>query len=35
MNHKDKTFENQRVELGSDRFHKCVFNNCELLFDGH
>ncbi len=35
MNHKDKTFENQRVELGGNRFHNCVFKGCELVFDGH
>ncbi len=35
MNHKDKTFENERVELVGDRFHNCIFTNCELVFDGH
>ena len=35
MNHMDKTFENERVELGGDRFHNCVFTNSELVFDGH
>ncbi len=35
MNHKDKTFENERVELVGDRFHNCIFTKCELVFDGH
>lgn len=35
MNYKDKTFENERVELGGNIFHNCVFKNCELVFDGH
>jgi hypothetical protein len=35
MNHKNKSFKDERVELGDDRFHNCVFTNCELVFDGH
>ena len=35
MNHRDETFENQRVELADNRYHQCVFKNCELVFDGH
>jgi len=35
MNYKDKTFNNHRVDLGGDRFHNCVFKNCEMVFDGH
>ena len=35
MNYRDKTFTNERVELGDNIFHNCTFKNCELVFDGH
>ncbi len=35
MNHNGQTFENERIELADNRYHHCVFRNCELVFDGH
>ncbi|MEQ8858031.1 MAG: hypothetical protein RIC56_05240 [Pseudomonadales bacterium] len=34
MNHLDKTFRNERIELHGKAFHNCTFDNCELVFDG-
>ena len=34
MNHKNETFEDQRMELHGKFFHNCTFTNCELVFDG-
>lgn len=28
------TYENERVILSGGRFDRCVFRNCELVFDG-
>ncbi len=34
MNYAGKTFKNERVQLGGNIFHNCVFESCELVFDG-
>ena len=34
MNHLDKIFRNERIELHGKAFHNCTFENCELVFDG-
>ena len=34
MNFHDEIFQNERVELGGNSFHKCTFEHCELVFDG-
>ena len=34
MHYKNKTFENQRIELTGSRFHGCTFRNCELVYRG-
>ena len=35
MNYRDKSFKGERVELADNIFHGCVFEDCELVFDGH
>jgi len=35
MIHQDKTFEDERIELSDNIFHRCKFKRCELVFDGH
>jgi len=34
MNHIDQTFNNERIETHGKTFHRCTFNNCELVYDG-
>ena len=34
MEHRSKTFKNERVELGGHIFHDCTFEHCELVFNG-
>lgn len=34
MEHRSKTFKNERVELGGQTFHDCTFDHCELVFNG-
>ncbi len=34
MHHIDKTFRDERVELTGSRFHRCRFENCELVYRG-
>jgi hypothetical protein len=29
------TYENERIVLSGGRFDRCVFRNCELVFDGN
>ena len=35
MNYRNKSFKGERVELSDNIFHDRVFENCELVFDGH
>ena len=34
MDHRNQTFENERIELSQGRFHGCTFINCELVYRG-
>ena len=35
MNYGGQTFRDERIELGGNIFHNCIFERCELVFDGH
>lgn len=34
MNFRDQTFTNERIDLDGKSFHRCTFDNCELIFSG-
>ena len=34
MEYRDQIFDGERLDLGGNVFHDCVFRNCELIFDG-
>jgi len=34
MNYRSQTFTNKRIDLAGNSYHDCVFEYCELVFDG-